>query len=200
MSNELTTTATVKTTSRRKSWRNFTDEERAEYRKAKNERKKALAEFIGKLTPEDRTKILMKVGAVVTIDEHPLSEVNTILCAYQRGWTNGTDGKQMLDLSVVGGIQQWRKAGRRVKKGEHGMSIWFPRQKKAGSNKGEEETALAIPSEIVDANGETKSMTLFSLGTVFDISQTVPLAAAEEMPTAIGYGETIDVEAEVIAM
>lgn len=141
MSNAIATASAVKTNSRRKSWRNFSEEEKAEYRKQKNERQKALADFIGKLTPENRLKILKAVGAVVTIEEHPLSEVNTILCACQRGWTNGEDGKKMLDLSVVGGVQQWRKAGRRIKKGEKGLTIWFPRVKKAGSEKGEEETA-----------------------------------------------------------
>lgn len=196
MSNAIATTSAVKTANRRrKSWRNFTDEEKAEYRKAKHERQKALADFIGKLTAEDRAKILKAVGAVVTIEEHPLSEVNTILCAYQRGVASG---KKMLDLSVVGGVQQWRKAGRRIKKGEKGLTIWFPRVKKAGSEKGEEETSLAIPSEIVDENGETKTTTLFSLGTVFDISQTVPLAEPDEMPRQIECGEVIDVEAVAV--
>lgn len=199
MSNAITTTSAVKTANRRrKSWRNFSEEEKAEYRKAKHERQKALADFIGKLTPEDRVKILKAVGAVVTIEEHPLSEVNTILCAYQRGWTDGADGKKMLDLSVVGGVQQWRKAGRRIKKGEKGLTIWFPRVKKAGSEKGEEETALAIPSEIVNENGETKTTTRFSLGTVFDISQTVPLAEPDEMPPQLECGEVIEVEAVTV--
>ena len=198
MSNKITTTSAVKTNRRRKSWRNYSEEERAEYRKAKNERQKALADFIGKLTPEDRAKILKAVGAVITIEEHPLSEVNTILCFYQRGGTIDEAGKKRIDLSVVGGFSQWKKAGRRVKKGEKGMAIWFPRTKKAGSNEGEAETALAIPSEILDENGETKTRTLFSIGTVFDISQTEPIAAAEEMPPQLECGEVIEVEAVAV--
>lgn len=198
MSNELTTIATPTTNRRRKSWRNFTDEERAEYRKAKNERQKALADFISKLTPEDREKIFKAVGAVVTIEEHSLSPVNTILCFFQRGGKVDGNGATKIDLSVVGGFSQWKKAGRRVKNGEKGMAIWFPRTKKAGSNEGEAETALAIPSEIVDENGETKTRTLFSLGTVFDISQTEPIAAAEEMPPQLECGEVIDVEAVAV--
>lgn len=199
MSNAITTTSAVKTANRRrKSWRNFSEEEKAEYRKAKHERQKALADFIGKLTPEDREKILKACKAVVTIEEHPLSPCNTVLCWYQRGGVIDTDGVKHVDLSVVGGVQQWRKAGRRIKKGEKGLTIWFPRVKKAGSEKGEEETALAIPSQIVDANGETKTTTRFSLGTVFDISQTVPLAEPDEMPRQIECGEVIDVEAVAV--
>lgn len=199
MSNAITTTSAVKTAnSRRKSWRNFSEEEKAEYRKAKHERQKALADFIGKLTPEDREKILKACKAVVTIEEHPLSPCNTVLCWYQRGGVIDANGVKRVDLSVVGGVQQWRKAGRRIKKGEKGLAIWIPCTKKEGSNKGEAETALAIPSQIVDENGETKTRTYFRVAMVFDISQTVPLAEPDEMPRQIECGEVIDVEAVAV--
>ena len=199
MSNAIqTATAPAKANNRRRSWRKFTDEERAAYKEEKHARQKALADFIGKLTEEDRAKILKAVGGVVTIEEHSLSETNTILCFIQRGGKIDAEGVKRIDLSVVGGFNQWKNAGRRVKKGEKGMAIWFPREKKAGSNKGEEETALAIPEQILDKNGEVKTTTLFSLGTVFDISQTEPIAAPEEMPLALPEHETIEVEAVAV--
>lgn len=197
MSNAIQIATAPAKTNRRKSWRNFTDEERAAYREERNAKRKAILDGIAKLTEEDRRKILKAMGTVGTCEGRNLSEVNTIMCFYQRGGTVDAQGVKRIDLSIVGGVAQWRKAGRKIKKGEHGMSIWFPKMKKAGSDKGEAETALAIPSEILDENGETKVDTRFSLATVFDISQTEPFAAPEEMPPALEM-EAIEVEAVAI--
>ena len=70
--------------------------------------------------------------------------------------------------SVVGGFSQWRQAGRRVKKGEHGMGIWIP----VGKPKDEKEPEPSGEKE--------KDRIHFVLGTVFSIEQTEPI---EELAT-----------------
>lgn len=69
--------------------------------------------------------------------------------------------------TVLGGFVEWRKQGRAVRKGEHGYMIWIPigiRQEQVSA---------------VDTNGELTTMLQdssadvhFTIGTVFDISQT----------------------------
>jgi hypothetical protein len=57
---------------------------------------------------------------------------------------------------MVGGFNQWITAGRAVRKGEHGLSLWIPCQGKSESD---------------DEPGET----YFRMGTVFDIEQTAEI-------------------------
>jgi hypothetical protein len=68
-----------------------------------------------------------------TIEGHKLSLFNACMIIMQGG------------ASVVGGFQQWRKAGRAVRKGEHGKAIWFP----IGTGKNNE---TADESEVSEAN------------------------------------------------
>lgn len=73
--------------------------------------------------------------------------------------------------SVVGGFQQWRKAGRCVRKGEHGAAIWVPVGRDAGEN----------PASAADLEDGKGAGVRFVLGTVFDIAQT---DAVEALQTA----------------
>ncbi len=121
---------------------------------ATNARRQAfrqLAAKIAALSEEQRQGIVSRVGAVMTCEGHALSFFNTCLLIHQRD-----------TVSVVGGYQQWKRAGRQVRKEEHGMQIWIPIK-----GKKDDETPSV---EELEADEEEKPA--FIIGTVFDISQT----------------------------
>ncbi len=103
---------------------------------------KQLREQLKNLTQEQRNQFI-KRGMISTIDGHVLSPGNTILCYFQ-----SQDAP-----TVVGGYQQWKRAQRQVKRGEHGMIIWFP-----VGDKDEEENIITVDR--------------YYIATVFDITQT----------------------------
>lgn len=116
----------------------------------KKARIKAIREKLANLSPDQRQEIASK-GIVQTVEGRQLSLHNTILLQIQ------ANGK----ASVVGGYQQWRTAGKQVRKGEHGYTIWFPSAKKT-------------------EDGEEK--TVFFAGTVFDISQVDSISTEQPQP------------------
>lgn len=103
----------------------------------RRERLRALWQKIGAMSEEERQAMAEKMPAVVTCEGHSLSANNTILLCFQ-----------IQSPSVVGGFKQWQKAGRQVRKGEHALGIWIPKDKEGTDEK------------------------LFFFGSVFDISQT----------------------------
>ncbi|MBW6491004.1 MAG: ArdC family protein [Lentimicrobium sp.] len=103
---------------------------------------------LASLPAEDRQEFVSRVGSVVTIEGRALSSHNTELCVFQYP-----------EVTIVGGFQQWRKAGRQVRKGEHGLAIWVP--------------AISKPKEGEPEATETDPY--FFGGTVFDITQTEEL-------------------------
>jgi len=112
-------------------------------------RLKELREQLSKLTPEQRQGLADR-GIIATIEGRQLSLHNTILVYLQSNGQTPT---------IVGGYQQWKRAGRHVSKGQHGMMIWFPvgeKNKDTGELVGGPET--------------------FYTATVFDIGQTEELA------------------------
>src|SRR4029079_10581400 len=84
----------------------------------RRERFTALAKQVAAMSDDERTALVMKVGAIVTCEGHPLSVHNTCLVL-----------TQLPTASMVGGFWQWQDKGRRVKKGEHGLMIWIPTAK-----------------------------------------------------------------------
>ena len=109
------------------------------------ERKAKLKELRGKLanlTPEAR-QILISRGLIATVEGRTLSLHNTLLVYLQANHTLP---------SVVGGYQQWRRAGKQVRRGEHGYMIWFP-----VGHKNEENELIEVDT--------------FYTATVFDIGQ-----------------------------
>jgi len=94
----------------------------------------------------DRLAMASKMSGAITCEGRSLSLYNSCLMAVQRP-----------DATIVGGFQQWRKQGRVVRKGEHGMMIWIPMITKNG-----DESAPVSP----------EAKTHFIIGTLFDISQT----------------------------
>lgn len=112
---------------------------------------KELAESFSRLDESQRLEVSRKMGEIRTIEGNPLSLRNTYLLIVQRP-----------KVSLVGGFQQWRKAGRIVRKGEKSLLILCP-----ATRKNKEQTE------------EGKEDIFFIGGNVFDISQTEPLTTAE---------------------
>ena len=101
----------------------------------------ALAKQAAALPIEERMK-----WTVATIEGHPLSFKNAALAMLQRP-----------TVSLVGGFQQWRKAGRMVRKGEKAIGIFLPMVRTGN-------------------DGEADGLA-FRVVNVFDISQTEEIAA-----------------------
>lgn len=107
---------------------------------------KKIAKTVSAMTPAQREAMANRFGGIVNNEGRRLSIFNSCLLLQQR------EG-----VSMVGGFQQWRTAGRMVRKGEKGLAIWIPTGK----------------SEQPDDDEMSSSDRMrFMLATVFDISQT----------------------------
>ena len=113
---------------------------------------RALVSQVAALSDEQRAEIAAKMP-VVTCEGHMLSLFNNVLIASQ--FDNAT---------VVGGFNQWKSAGRAVRKGEHGFGIFAPR------NPAKSEAEKVEPAKTPDHPS-------FIMVYVFDVSQTEPLEA-----------------------
>ncbi len=132
--------------------RNATPEQIA---KAKEKRAKVrdIAKQIAAMSEDDRRAMIQDWPT--TIEGHAVSVKNACLVAFMRP-----------GATVIGGFQQWRKAGRPIKKGEHSsFFIWVPL---TGKKKDED------AGEITE-DGERPN---FALVPMFDISQTQDANAA----------------------
>jgi antirestriction factor ArdC-like protein len=120
-------------------------------RDARRERFRALVKQVAEMPEEQRIAIANKVG-IVTVEGHPLSLKNMALVALQ-----------LPAASLVAGFRQWIAQGGAVKKGEHGAMIWIPIGRKVT-----DETTGGTHTEMDDNRA-------FTIATVFDISQTLPI-------------------------
>jgi len=109
--------------------------------KARRAKLADLAARIAEMTEQER-QALAPLG-IATIEGRILSPHNSCLIIAQRS-----------TASIVGGFQQWRTAGRVVRKGEKALACWYPTRT----------TDTAAEGEATRAG--------FRLGNVFDISQT----------------------------
>lgn len=128
-----------------------------EQKQAAIERRAAMrriAKQVADMTPEDRQAFAGRMPAIVTIEGHAMSLTNQCMLAIQ-----------FPGVAIVGGFRQWIKAGRCVRKGEHGLAIWIPLSRNT-------------KEEDLDADSG-KADIAFMLGTVFDVSQTAELQAKE---------------------
>ncbi|MFH1831503.1 MAG: ArdC-like ssDNA-binding domain-containing protein [bacterium] len=121
----------------------FTAEQKEKYLAEKREKIKQLRLIIKDMTVAQRQAVADKYG-IVTIEGHPLSPYNQCFLLSQAE----------LKFTVVGGFQQWRKAGRTVLKGKKGFLIFVP----SGNKKDDDSTQLED--------------VYFFTAVVFDISQT----------------------------
>ena len=113
----------------------------------RKERIKQLRERLAGLSEAERQTLAAR-GMIATVEGRVLSLHNTLLVYIQSNGRTPT---------IVAGFQQWRRAGKSVRKGEHGYMIWFPVGQK------DEET------------GDIVSADTYYTATVFDISQTEPI-------------------------
>lgn len=133
--------------------------EQIEKRDARRAAFKGLVKQLANLPELTRVQIANKFG-LRTVEGHELSLCNTCL-VYMQAPT----------ASMVGGFRQWIKAGRAVRKGQHGLMIWVPIGHK-------DETGT--PNQEQDARDLDD--TRFIIGTVFDISQTDEIETAQAVP------------------
>src|SRR5947209_6236320 len=84
----------------------------------RRERFRALAAQVAELSEDERSALVMKVGAIVTCEGRALSAFNSCLVL-----------SQLPTTSMVGGFWQWKDKGRAVKKGAQGLMIWIPTEK-----------------------------------------------------------------------
>lgn len=139
--------------------RTLTAEQAAE-RDARRARFQELAKRIRAMSDQERARWMVDAGAVVTIEGRALSPRNTLLCYFQRQ-----------GVTMVGGFRQWLKAGRCVRKGEHGIGILVPCMP---GRKGDDEHS--------ETGAEGK--VYFTSGTVFDVTQTDEIPADGAQVTA----------------
>jgi len=125
-----------------------TEEQRA---KAAERREvfKAFCQRVAAMSEDQRAELSRKIP-IVNPAGHPLSPYNHCLIYSQ---FQGAP-------TIVAGFQQWRKAGRMVRKGEHGLMIWVPI--------GKRKQADGADSSATDSAERPG----FIPGYVFDISQT----------------------------
>jgi hypothetical protein len=123
---------------------------------AKKAKMKQLAEQFAKMSEAERVELSNQLGSLRTIEGRPLSFKNSALLYFQKK-----------GVSIVGGFQQWKKAGRIVRKGEKALAIFCPASRK--TEEGE----------------TTDSPSFFFTGSVFDISQTEPLTPSETLTRSL---------------
>jgi len=118
--------------------------------KAKERRAKtrALAKQIAGMSREDQAALVHDWPT--TIEGHRVSLKNAMLIALQGG------------AQVIGGLQQWRKAGRKVKKGGASVQIFVP---------------LGLRKLDTEGEPDSESPNGYGIANVFDISQTEDINA-----------------------
>jgi hypothetical protein len=138
----------------------LTQEQKEILRQEKKEKIIRIRKTLSEMTEEQRQAIADKFG-IVTVEGHLLTPHNQCFLVAQ----------SEINFSVVGGFQQWKKAGRIVRKGEHGFLIFVPSKTKQElvSPQGGENSENVSDDEDVH----------FFTAIVFDISQTEVIAKSE---------------------
>jgi hypothetical protein len=131
----------------------LTQEQKEILHQEKKEKIIRIRKTLFEMTEEQRQAIAEKYG-IVTVEGHLLTPHNQCFLVAQ----------SEINFSIVGGFQQWKKAGRIVRKGEHGFLIFVPSKIQQDDN-----------SEMISDEEDVK----FFTATVFDISQTEVIAKSE---------------------
>ena len=118
---------------------------------ARRERFRVLCKQIAGMSEAQRAELAGRINPV-SVEGRSLSAYNTHLIMLQNA-----------NSTIVGGFAQWKKQGRSVRKGEHGLMILCPSSKRTATETDEEAKSKAAPLG-------------FIMGTVFDISQTEEVA------------------------
>ncbi len=131
----------------------LSQEQKQQMKQDKKEKIIRIRKTLSEMSEEQRQAIADKLG-IVTVEGHLLTPHNQCFLVAQ----------SEINLTVIGGFQQWKKAGRIVRKGEHGFLILVPSKTNQEQN-----------SEITSADEDVK----FFSATVFDISQTKVMQKSE---------------------
>lgn len=134
--------------------------EQEQARTDRRNRFKAIVKQVAGMSDADRSALAASMPVLSTVEGRALTLHNSCLIALQ-----------CPAATIVGGFRQWLKAGRVVRKGEHGISIWAPTMRKS---KDTMEPLNTVDG--TDTTGEKKRLN-FLMVTVFDISQTAELSA-----------------------
>lgn len=132
------------------------NQEKQIYRKEKMARIKAIREKILSLSQQEREALSSTL--IPTIEGRFLSPHNVLMIVHQFSF----------QPTVVGGFRQWLKAGRSVKKGEHGAVILYPVGPK-------------------NQEGNLEEAERFYSATVFDISQTETISESLKAENVDNY-------------
>ena len=130
----------------------LTEVQKQQLRHEKKEKIIQIRKTLSEMTEEQRQAIADKFG-IVTVEGHLLTSHNQCFLVAQ----------SEINFSIVGEFLQWKKAGRVVRKGEHGFLIFVPLKTKQEN------------SEMFSDDEDIKFYTV----TVFDISQTEVIAKSE---------------------
>lgn len=131
----------------------LSQEQKQQMKQDKKEKIIRIRKTLSEMSEEQRQAIADKLG-IVTVEGHLLTPHNQCFLVAQ----------SEINFTVIGGFQQWKKAGRIVRKGEHGFLILVPSKTNQEQN-----------SEIISADEDVK----FFSATVFDISQTKVMQKSE---------------------
>ncbi len=132
----------------------LSEEQKQQLRQEKKEKIIRIRKTLAEMTEEQRQAVADKFG-IVTVEGHLLTPHNQCFLVAQ----------SEINFTIVGGFQQWKKAGRIVRKGQHGFLIFVPSKAK------QENSEMISDDENVH----------FFTATVFDISQTDLLAYGESI-------------------
>jgi hypothetical protein len=141
----------------------LSEENKQQFRQEKKEKIIRIRKTLSEMTEEQRQAIADKFG-IVTVEGHLLTPHNQCFLVAQ----------SEINFSIVGGFQHlprlasgkagWKKAGRIVRKDEHGFLIFVPSKAKQENN-----------SDMISDEEDVH----FFTATVFDISQTEVIAKSE---------------------
>jgi len=140
----------------------MTKDERREAAETRRKELKDLSATIKAMTELERLELIQTYGAK-TCEGHTLSDKNTLLLIMQARALHAECP------TVVAGFKQWKRNGRTVRKGQHGLSIYVPCKRKAEKN---------------DDGDEKPRKTFFKSVRVFDITQTEESGTGEAAPAA----------------
>jgi hypothetical protein len=124
----------------------------------RRERFRDLARRVAAMSEDERAALVMRFGAIVTVEGRALSVFNSVLVL-----------SQCPGASLVGGFRQWEAHGRSVRKGAVGIAIWVPTGPRAADSGGPADASHS-GEPIADAGVDGR--TRFVIGTVFDVTQT----------------------------
>ena len=131
----------------------MTKEQKKEAAEKKREQMKQLSDDIRRMSATEKEGLVAQFGAR-TCEGHMLSPHNAMMLIAQ------SKAAHVECPTVIAGFQQWKRNGRTVTKGQHGMSIYVPCKGK----KVDEDSDSSEPPK--------RKRMFFKAVAVFDISQT----------------------------